>query len=211
MTISRRTLTILLVVAGVSLSANFAAMGFLAAQRYFHHGPPDMMRMVQLGLGGLPDPLRERVADELDADRPNLREHLRALREGRRELIEAMRAEPFDRQRVEAAFETLGGQLEAMRRRGEAAVVRALEQATPEERAQIREPRGRVPELEPGPPPPGTERRYGVAAAIRSARWCSTSRRLAASEAAITPSVTMPIRMVQIALISGVTPRRTWL
>jgi hypothetical protein len=47
-------------------------------------------------------------------------------------------------------------------------------------------------------------------AACSSRNRC-TSRRLLTIEAAMTPAVTMPIRMVQAALISGVTPRRTWL
>lgn len=38
-----------------------------------------------------------------------------------------------------------------------------------------------------------------------------TSRRLLTSVAVITPSVTRPTRIVQTALISGVTPSRTWL
>ena len=47
--------------------------------------------------------------------------------------------------------------------------------------------------------------------ASRSARWRSTSARLEAIEAMITPAVTMAMRIVHTALISGVTPRRTWL
>src|SRR5690606_34724782 len=49
------------------------------------------------------------------------------------------------------------------------------------------------------------------AAAMRSARRRSTSRRLVTIEAAMTPTATMPIRIVETALISGVTPSRTWL
>lgn len=48
------------------------------------------------------------------------------------------------------------------------------------------------------------------AAASRSAFSRSISCRLVMIEAKITTTVTMAMRMVQAALISGVTPRRTW-
>ena len=44
-----------------------------------------------------------------------------------------------------------------------------------------------------------------------SSRWRWTSRRLLTIEAAMTPTATTAIRSVQAALISGVTPSRTWL
>ncbi len=47
------------------------------------------------------------------------------------------------------------------------------------------------------------------AAASRSAFWRSISCRLVMIETMITTTVTMAIRMVQAALISGVTPSRT--
>ncbi len=52
---------------------------------------------------------------------------------------------------------------------------------------------------------------YRPAAARRSARWRSTSRRLLTIETMITPTVTTDTSSALKALISGVTPRLTWL
>ena len=56
-------------------------------------------------------------------------------------------------------------------------------------------------------PPPGPPRQRARAA--RSSAWRRLSARLVTMEATITTTVTIAMRMVQTALISGVTPRRT--
>lgn len=152
MTLSRRLVITLFVLLALSLSANFVVIGFIAGRGFHPGGPPSMMRIVEQGLGGLPPSLRDAVAEELEATRPQMAADLARIREERRALVETIKTEPFDRARVEAAFAALGDRLEGMRRRGEHAVLQALERATPEERAQIREPRG--PAFDEGPPPP---------------------------------------------------------
>ncbi|MBB5752320.1 periplasmic heavy metal sensor [Prosthecomicrobium pneumaticum] len=152
MTLSRRLVIALFVLLALSLSANFLVIGFLAGRGFHPGGPPNMMRIVEQGLGGLPPSLRDAVAAELEATQPEMAADLARIREQRRDLVQAIKTEPFDRSRVEAAFAALGDRLEGMRKRGEQAVLRALERATPEERSEIREPRG--PRFDDPPPPP---------------------------------------------------------
>lgn len=104
-----------------------------------HHAPVPQL----IDLRGFRHVLPEQRRDVVDAvfatRRAALRERLRALFEARRDVREAMRAEPFDRAALDAAFGNL------RRAEGEAAqqaqdtLGDVLQQLTPEERRQFAE------------------------------------------------------------------------
>lgn len=95
--------------AGAIAAGTVADRGWLANTFGFHHRPPRMMGMPnprQLH-AVLPESGRAILKETLDAHRPRFRENLRGLFAARHAVAEAIKAVPFDRERLEAAFATL--------------------------------------------------------------------------------------------------------
>ncbi|WP_119460428.1 periplasmic heavy metal sensor [Rhodospirillaceae bacterium SYSU D60014] len=105
----------------LSLALNLFGAGAIAASAVMdrgwlagafglhHHRPPRIMGMPnprQLH-AVLPESGRVILKETLDAHRPRFRENLRGLFAARRAVAEAIKADPFDRTRLEAAFTTL--------------------------------------------------------------------------------------------------------
>ena len=143
MTLNGRWSVALIVALGLSLALNFAWLGF-SVSRSFRHKPPEISaeRLVSIGARSLPPELRAEVATALRAERDDLRAAMRAVGEARRQVFEAMRAEPFDRTALQAAFSTLRQKRDALSSIGEAAIATGLAAASPETRAAIATPRG---------------------------------------------------------------------
>jgi hypothetical protein len=145
MTLSGRGAVAVVAALVLSLALNAAWMGYLGSTLFRDRGrgfPAE--RLVALGARSLPEPLRERIAAELEPHGAELRSAFRDVRDARRAVFEAMRAEPFDRAAVEAAFADLRAKLAAVAAIGQTAMLAALEEATPEMRADIKVPPPRV-------------------------------------------------------------------
>ena len=104
---------------------------------------------------------RQGVIDAVFAEqRAGLRERIRALFDARRDVRDAMRAEPFDRATLDAAFERLRVAETDAALRTQAMLGDVLQQLTPEERRQFadlvprRGPHGREARRERAPRDP---------------------------------------------------------
>lgn len=141
---ARRSSIALLAVLGISLALNFFVFGFLAAGAWHHpHSRGDRIARYAAisGLGRAPGPLRDRVENALRKQRPELRQTLERVREARRDVRAAMRAEPLDRAKLNAAFAALRERVDGLQTVIYGAVGDAVATAPAAERAAIRPPR----------------------------------------------------------------------
>ena len=144
MTLSGRTAIAIMAALALSLLLNFGLAGFLIARSMPERGPPSPAeRLAALGPRALPGPLRDEVEKRLPPDTPELRSALDAVRDARRAVFAAMRANPYDRAAVEAALTTLRDRLETATALGEKTVLDVLDDAPPELRARIGGPPGK--------------------------------------------------------------------
>ena len=103
MILQGRTATAVLAGLAVSLVVNAVGVGFLAT-RWHEDGPPGFARTVLFAGRHYPDEIRDALKAELSTKPEALRRAFRALREARRATFEAMRADPLDMARLEAAL-----------------------------------------------------------------------------------------------------------
>jgi hypothetical protein len=73
-------------------------------------------------------------------ERPELRAALDDLQEARRRMFELMKAEPFDRAALDAAFADVRTKTEMLQARGQQLLGDAVEQASPAVRSEIEAP-----------------------------------------------------------------------
>lgn len=99
------------------------------------------------------------VLDEtLKSHRPKIHERVRALRQARRNVADAMRAEPFDRPQLETALGELRARETAMAEAAQAMTTELAARVSPEGRSKLaaqmtpRKRRGRGPPEENRPP-----------------------------------------------------------
>jgi hypothetical protein len=136
--------TALLVVLGLSLVVNFAGVGFFLSA----FGRPDggqtlsISNALVLANRRFPAEIRSALHDTFAAEPEHMRAAFRALKDARRATYEAMKAEPFDRERLEAAFALERQRTMEVQEIGHAALAAAIAGATPEERARIDAHRG---------------------------------------------------------------------
>ena len=118
-----------------SLAANVFLGGFVAG-RYLgkppHHGSPPLERMESLS----PE-ARAAVRDVFQSRRDSFREHRLERRELQRALYDAMIAEPFDREKVEAAMAALRQARDNQHQSQNKVLLDALENLSAEDRKAL--------------------------------------------------------------------------
>jgi uncharacterized membrane protein len=138
---SRRWSIVLLVVLVASLAINFFGLGLWVVGAE-HPSDRRIAHFAAIAaLGRAPHALRQRVETQLRADRGNIREAVHAVRAARHDVRQAMRAEPFDQAKLDAAFATLRNKVDRMQVLVHAAVGRAVAAAPDAERQRIEPPR----------------------------------------------------------------------
>lgn len=135
----------------LSLATNLLVVGFVGG-RFFgpHFGPPpgpggEIERIVAIGARAFPPKIRDNIGKLAEGERDDMHARFDAVQEARQRMYAAMRADPFDRAAVEAAFADLTAKTDALQAAGQEIVLKALEQATPAERARIRPSHGPFP------------------------------------------------------------------
>jgi Spy/CpxP family protein refolding chaperone len=101
------------------------------------HGPVPQFVDLRSFRRVLPEERRDVIDAVFAPQRPALRERLGALFQARRAVREAMRAEPFDRAALDAAFERLREAETEAALQTQATLGDVLQQLTPEERRQF--------------------------------------------------------------------------
>jgi uncharacterized membrane protein len=140
MTIRGRTAIVLVVVLVVSLALNFFGAGLLAAGLGIQRHLAGFDRTVVQLAERFPPEIRRAVAGDLIARRDEGFKALDELRAARREAFAAMRAEPFDRMRLERALAAVRAKTQTLQAFGHAALATALAAAAAEARAKIKVP-----------------------------------------------------------------------
>jgi hypothetical protein len=82
-----------------------------------------------------------------------MRARLDDVQNARRRMFEAMRADPFNPQELQAANAELRSATDALQQAGQQIVLEAVADAPPDVRRKIRPPRGPGPGQDPGPGP----------------------------------------------------------
>jgi uncharacterized membrane protein len=85
----------------------------------------------------LPDSAQPVLKDTMAAHRAEVRERITALAAARREVAAAMQAEPYERARLEAAFEVLRAREADVAAAAQATILDLADRLTPEDRARI--------------------------------------------------------------------------
>lgn len=147
MTVSRPWAIALFAVLFLSVAANLVIAGF-AASRF--QGPPRggpgfIERIVAIGIRAFPPPIQEDIRRRAEAEREELMRRVQAVQEARAQMIEAMRADPFDPDALDAAFADLRQRVAEMQEAGQQIVGEAVAIAPPGERIKIRLQRGPFP------------------------------------------------------------------
>ena len=131
-----------------SLAANVFLGGYLAGRWTggpkdpggAHDRPPPPSRGGDAGIGAViaADPaLREKIRAEVRQRRPAMRRGFREQRALQTELAEALSAEPFDRARIEAAFEAMSSASLARNKERFSIMLDVLEDLPADERAAL--------------------------------------------------------------------------
>jgi len=143
MTIRGPFAVILLVVAVLSLAANFLVLGFAAARiSEFRRG--DVERIASFAARGFPSEIRKAIVAKAVEERQPLLAALVELRGARQQMFAAMRAEPFDAAALERAFADVRAKTSALQSLGQELVGAAVADAPPDARAGIKQ-RGLLP------------------------------------------------------------------
>ena len=137
----------LLVVLFVSLAANLMIAGFVVS-RYAGPGGPgggEIDRIVSLGIRAFPPEIQGDINKQVRAHRDEFRRGLDAVRASRQRMFAAMRANPFNRAQLDAAFADVRNTTNEVQAIGQTIVADAIANAPPDIRARIRQPRGPFP------------------------------------------------------------------
>jgi uncharacterized membrane protein len=131
------TAAVVVAALGLSLAANVFLGGYLTARASREAPMPALDRGILLGGHGYPQPIRAALKAEMQADRADIRERLKELRRARRESFEAMRADPFDADRLAAALAAERAAVTRLQEGGHAILERVIAAAPAAERAEI--------------------------------------------------------------------------
>jgi Spy/CpxP family protein refolding chaperone len=121
------------------------------------HAPVPQLVDLRTFRRALPEDRQGVIDAAFAAQRPELRQRIRALFDARRGVRDAIRAEPFDRPALDAAFARLRTAEADAALQAQGALGDVLQQLTPEERQQLadlvprRGPHGREPRRERAP------------------------------------------------------------
>jgi uncharacterized membrane protein len=145
MTIRRPFAVALLALLVLSVGVNLVIAGF-AASRFFSMRPGgEIERIVALGIRAFPPELQDAIAQSTRQQHDKFRSMIDETRGARMRMFEAMRANPFDQARLQAAYAELRAKTNEVQALGQGIVAEAVAQASPETRAKIRPPRGPFP------------------------------------------------------------------
>lgn len=142
MILQGRTATAVVAALAVSLVVNAVGIGFLATRWHGDDGPPGFARTVLLAGRHFPPEIRDRLKAELSTRPEALRRAFRALRDARRVTFDAMRADPLDMARLEAALADERTRTVELQAVGHALLAEAVAASPAEVRAEIKPLRG---------------------------------------------------------------------
>ncbi len=136
----------LLVVVFLSLAANLIVAGFIVSRVA---GPPrpdgEIERIVAIGIRAFPPEIQKAIGDGSRDKRDEMKVKLDAVKDARRAMFDAMRADPFDPAALDAAYANLRAKTTDLQEIGQEIVADALTKAPADVRARIRPPRGPFP------------------------------------------------------------------
>ncbi len=136
----------LIVLLFVSLAANLVVAGFAVARFAGPRpGGGEIDRIVALGIRAFPPEIQGDIMTQVRAHRDEFRAGLDAVRSARQQMFAAMRADPFDRAALDAAFADVRRSTNDVQTIGQTIVADAIANAPPDVRARIRPPRGPFP------------------------------------------------------------------
>lgn len=147
MTIGRPWAIAILVLLFLSVASNLVIAGF-ALSRFAPPRPPRdnlIERIVAIGIRAFPPALQDTIQEGVRAERDEIRIRLDAVQAARIQMFEAMRADPFDRAALDAAFADFRQRTEDLQEAGQAIVGAAVAGAPADVRADIHLPRGPFP------------------------------------------------------------------
>jgi uncharacterized membrane protein len=145
MTIRGPFAIVVLAALALSLAANFTIAGFSFARWAYPRPGGDVERIVTIGLRSFPPELRKVISERTRDDKHRFREQERDARQARRQMFAAMRAEPFDRGALDAAFAAVRERTNELQAAGQDIVGDAVAEASPDVRMKIKPPRGPFP------------------------------------------------------------------
>jgi hypothetical protein len=132
----------LLVLVFVSLAANLLVAGFVVS-RFAGPGPAgEIDRIVLLGIRAFPPEIQADIMDQMGAYRDEFRSRLEAVRAARQQMFEDMRAEPFDRTRLDRTFTDMRDKTNEIQAIGQRIIADAIANAPPDVRARFKPSRG---------------------------------------------------------------------
>jgi hypothetical protein len=135
----------LIVVAFLSLAANLVVAGFVVAHSIGPRPGGDIERIVAIGIRAFPPEIRDAIMKQADSKRGEMRARLDDIQAARQRMFEAMRATPFDRTALEAAYADVRTRTNELQQAGQEIMLDAVANASPAVRSQIRPPRGPFP------------------------------------------------------------------
>lgn len=125
----------------VSLALNLFAAGWFAGNLWRHEGPGKRWHHSRLDPRALHDALegsdREKLEAAMPAHRKQIHERLRELRAARGAVAGALRAEPFDPQRLATAFDQLREREAAVANQAQRTLIGLASQLSPEGREKM--------------------------------------------------------------------------
>lgn len=129
---------VILVVLGISLSANFFMLGFFTQRaRMGFFGPPSPIVAV---MRDFPPDIRRNIGEQLWLRRGEFRQTFETLRLKRRAIVDLMRAPKIDVERLRTLLRETRGLTDDALDKAQDALIEAVEKLSPEERARIGEP-----------------------------------------------------------------------
>ncbi len=129
----------------LSVAANLLIAGFVIARIAGPRPGGEIERIVALGMRAFPPEIRRDVAARARSGREQFRVRLDDIRAAHQRMFETMRAQPFDRAALEAAFADVRQKTNALQAAGQELVAEAVAEAPPEVRRRIRPQRGPFP------------------------------------------------------------------
>lgn len=130
-----RTVKALAALLFVSVAVNLAAGGYLLVRAFDEHRPPRFERVLTAGGGErLSPPARAALERAMISARPQMRAAWDEVGEARREVGEALAADPLDAARIDGAFARLRAATEASQTSMHGALATAVTGMNAEER-----------------------------------------------------------------------------
>jgi uncharacterized membrane protein len=125
----------------LSLGINLVVAGFTLSRLYGPR-PSSIERVVAIGIRAFPPELQKAIGEATRARRDEVRARFEQVKAARRQMFEAMRADPFDPAALDAAYADLRARTGELQQIGQQIVAGTLAEAPADVRSRIRPPRG---------------------------------------------------------------------